>query len=296
MCVHVEVRLSGRPMTAAVDREWQAAYSERPKRNDMATILDEILGFKRQEVERQKGEVPLGVLERQLATSLPVRSLTRALSTPGGVGSRIIAEIKRRSPVKGELKGEVDPLAIARMYEANGAAAISLITDYRFFAGRREDLPLLRREVSIPIFRKDFIIDEYQLVESRVLGADAVLLIVAGLPPERLEALHRFALFLEMEVLVEVHTREEMEKALDLGARVLGINNRNLHTFVTDLQVTLDLVTMVPPGRVVVSESGIRNRNEIEQLERAGVHAFLVGESLMRSEDAAGKLRELVGG
>jgi len=150
--------------------------------------------------------------------------------------------------------------------------------------------------LTVPILRKDFIIDEYQLVESRVLGADAVLLIVMGLPEDRLATLHRFSCSLGMEVLVEVHKKEELERALDLGAHILGINNRNLQTFATDLQVTFDLVRMIPRDRVVVSESGIQSRAEIEQLEAAGVHAFLVGESLMRAQDAAGKLRELIGG
>lgn len=262
----------------------------------MATILDEILAYKRREVEHRKTEMPLARLERRLESAPPVRSLHRALTGTDGAGARIIAEIKRRSPVKGDLRGTLDPAVVADIYERHGAAAISLLTDFHFFSGRTEDLPLLRRDVGIPILRKEFIVDEYQLVESRALGADAVLLIVRGASRDRLYHLHRRALSLGMEVLMEVHSREELETALELDARILGLNNRNLATFVTDLRVTLDLLPEIPADRTVVSESGLRSRGDLERLEKAGVHAFLIGEALMKASDLGEKLEELIGG
>jgi len=206
----------------------------------------------------------------------------------------IIAEVKRRSPSKGRIRGDFDPLKIAALYQENGAVAVSVLTDEEFFGGHRTYLSAIREVVDIPLLRKDFIIDPYQIYETRALGGDALLLIASLLEGQLEEYIH-LAQKVGLATLVEVHTREELEKALAADAEIIGINNRDLKTFSTDLRITLELAPSIPEDRIVVSESGINTREDIETLMQAGVHSFLVGEALMRAEDIGRKLRELLG-
>ena len=255
-------------------------------------ILEEILAHKREELHERQARVPLGELQEKAARQGPVRSLRGALE---GGEVRVIAEVKRRSPSKGVLAAELDPARVAGTYADYGAAAISVLTDGRYFGGSLEDLDAVRREVELPILRKDFTLSGYQVVEARAHGADAVLLIVAALDPDDLSDLLEEARLLGMDALVEVHTEEELERALDCGAPLVGINNRELRTFETDLDTTRRLAPLVPDGHLVVSESGIRTREHVEEMGRLGVHAVLVGEALVSAPSAGEKLRELVG-
>lgn len=255
-------------------------------------ILDEILANKREELEARQREVPLSELQERAAKQPRARSLAESLS---GTDVRVIAEVKRRSPSAGEMAADLDPARMAALYAANGASAVSVLTDRKYFNGSLDDLTAVREAVDIPILRKDFVLNEYQVIESRAYGADAVLLIVRALDPDDLSDLLEYARLLGMDALVEVHTEREMEVALDCGAPVIGVNNRDLSTFTTDLEVTRGLAPMVPDGHVLVSESGIGTREQIVTLKGMGVRAVLVGESLVRSSDPARKLRELVG-
>ncbi|MCS7207282.1 MAG: indole-3-glycerol phosphate synthase TrpC [Dehalococcoidia bacterium] len=260
----------------------------------MPTILEAILQEKRREVDAQKGRLPLAHLERQVAGLPPPLNLSGALWGPP---VRLMAEVKRASPSKGALNPHLDPVALATTYAHSGAAAISVLTD-RHFQGSLDDLRRVAEAVhplGIPVLRKDFILDVYQLYEARAAGADGVLLIVAALTQEELTALLREAGRLWLQCLVEVHTEAEMERALAAGAEIIGINNRDLHTFHTDLAVTERLAPRVPRGKVVVSESGIATRQDVVRVQRAGVHAILVGEALVTSPDPAAKIRELLG-
>jgi len=205
----------------------------------------------------------------------------------------VIAEVKRRSPSRGEIRASFDPVACARAYSEGGAAAISVLTDETFFGGHLDYLAAVRGAAPMPLLRKDFVIDAYQIDEARVAGADAVLLIAAALGPDELVALRERAEALGLCALVEVHDELELAVALDSGARVIGINNRDLRTFHTDLAVTERLAPRVPEGVVVVAESGIFTRTDMARLAASGAHAFLVGESLMREADMAGALRRL---
>jgi indole-3-glycerol phosphate synthase len=207
----------------------------------------------------------------------------------------VIAEIKRRSPSKGEIRADFDPVGCAGSYADGGAAAISILTDARYFGGRLEFLEAVRSAVELPLLRKDFLIDPYQIDEARVNGADAVLLIVAALPGEELGRLRQRAVALGLDVLVEVHDEEELETALAAGADLVGINNRDLRSFETDLAVTERLAPLVPRHALIVSESGIFTQEQIRRLEGIGVHAFLVGEALMREADLGLALRRLRG-
>jgi indole-3-glycerol phosphate synthase len=208
---------------------------------------------------------------------------------------RVIAEVKKASPSKGIIREDFDPVRIALEYEQSGASAISVLTEEDFFLGRREYLTRIRASVAIPLLRKDFIIEPYQVVEARALGADAFLLIVSLLTDPTLEELIFLGQELGMEALVEVHNEEELDRALHTPARIIGINNRDLKTFVTDIQTTFRLVERIPEGRVVVSESGIQSPEDLKQMERFGIEAVLVGEVLMRSPHPGEKLRELLG-
>jgi indole-3-glycerol phosphate synthase len=258
------------------------------------TILDEILEHKRQEVAASKRRVSTDEMrERAEECRETVRGLRQALG--GGVRPRVIAEIKRRSPSKGEIRSDFDPVDCARSYADAGAAAISVLTDEHYFGGRLEFLETIRAAVSVPLLRKDFMIDAYQIDEARVSGADAVLLIVAALPEEQLGRLRQRALSLGLDALVEVHDERELETALAAGADLIGINNRDLRSFETDLAVTERLAPRVPGNALIVAESGIFSHEEIRRLEGVGVHAFLVGESLMREADVGLALRRLRG-
>lgn len=257
----------------------------------MAAILDTIASHVREEVGRRKRQSPPSALRDRPLFGLPRRGFERALR---GGGRRIIAEVKRASPSQGVIRQEFDPVKIAMDYEAGGAAALSVLTEEHFFQGSLLYLEQIREAVSLPLLRKDFILESYQLLEARAFGADAVLLIAALLDPLLLKDLGAEAKALSLDSLVEVHTEEELERALKAGAVMIGINNRDLKTFEVRLETTERLLPMVPPGLLVVSESGIDGPEQIRRLERLGVHAFLIGETLMRAREPGAKLRELV--
>ncbi len=250
--------------------------------------LKEILAHKRNEVEilRKKGLPDAGEM-----SLFPVRDFKKAVSRLGRIG--LIAEIKFASPSAGVIRRRTDPCAIGRMYEENGVSAISLLTDSRFFGGDLNDLPRLKEAVSVPILRKDFILDEIQIRESFFSGADAILLIARILPREALKELIAASKALGLTPLTEIHDREDLEKAVDGGAEVIGINNRDLDTFEVSLQTTLDLAPLIPKGRIIVSESGLSGKEDIGLLKSVGIQAVLVGTSIMRSDDTAAKLRDL---
>jgi indole-3-glycerol phosphate synthase len=255
-------------------------------------ILERILAHKRAELAVSEARTPLEVLEQQLVEAPPVRSFRQAIRQPDGRVA-VIAEVKKASPSKGVLREDFDPLHIARVYAQHGASAISVLTDERFFQGHLDYLRAIRQQVAVPLLRKDFLISRYQVVEARVAGADAVLLIVAALNDTELRELIAFTHELGMDALVEVHTEQEVQRALDAGAAIIGINNRDLTTFHTTLQVTERLAPLIPAGGIIVSESGIDSAEDIRRVAKAGVHAVLVGESLMRAEDVGEKLREM---
>ena len=261
----------------------------------VADILARILDSKRLEVARARQTVSLETLRQQVECLPPTRDFWRALQPNDGAGTRIIAEIKKASPSAGVIRADFDPLAIADTYARHGAAAISVLTDNPFFQGDLRVLSAVRQHVELPLLRKDFILDAYQLYEARSHGADAVLLIAAALEVPVLADLAALSRELGMEPFVEVHTAAELEKALSCQCRLLGINNRNLHTFKTDVATTLELLPRLPSSHRVVSESGIRDRVTVRRLEDRGVAAFLVGESLMREPDIGAKLDELRG-
>jgi indole-3-glycerol phosphate synthase len=256
------------------------------------TILDEITGWKLGEIGRLKRSQPIDRVWDRLVAAPPPRDLIAAL---GGGRTRLIAEVKRASPSKGLLDPDLDAAALAREYEASGAAAISVLTDQHFFQGSLDDLAAVREQVGLPVLRKDFLLDPYQVYEARAAGADAVLLIVAALGDGDLAALHRLACDLGMAALVEVHNAGELHRALRISPRIVGINNRDLHTFEVDLATSVRLRALVPPDVIVVAESGVRTRSDVERLAAAGINAVLVGESLVRAADAGHKVRELVG-
>jgi indole-3-glycerol phosphate synthase len=253
------------------------------------TVLERILGETRAEVQRRMRELPLAQLSQQ-APSSPPRPFRAALERPG-VG--VIAEFKRRSPSAGSLSDAPDIAATVRAYERGGAVAVSVLTEGPNFAGSLADLADARAACALPLLRKDFIIDPYQLHEALAAGADAVLLIVAAVEASTLGALHAEALALGLQPLVEVHDRAELHVALELGAGLIGVNNRDLRDFSVDIERTEALMAEVPPGVLVVSESGIASAAQLQRLERRGVAAVLVGESLMRAEDPAAALRSL---
>ena len=258
----------------------------------MATILDDIVTAKREELHRQRSEVPLEALEERIAAQPAPLNFSGALL---GDRVRLIAEVKKASPSRGLLCPDFDPVRLADTYVNNGAAAISVLTDPRF-QGTLEHLAAVKRAVvqrGTPVLRKDFIFDPYQVYEARACGSDAILLIVAVLGPQELSELLTLSRRLLMQCLVEVHTKEEVDVALEAGAEIVGINNRDLRTFRTDLSVTRELAGLIPRGKVVVSESGISAREDILELRGLGVHAALVGEALLTARDVGAAVREL---
>lgn len=259
------------------------------------SVLSEILATKRTEVQRRREQVSLQALQEQLMNAPPTRDFRRALAE--AQGTALIAEVKKASPSKGILREDFDPLAIAQTYAENGAACLSVLTDEPYFQGKLKYLRQIREIVSVPLLRKDFIVDAWQIAESRAAGADAILLIIAALSPHDLTEFLKIAKEYDLAALVEVHDKDELHDALNAGADLIGINNRDLHTFRTSLSVTLDLVSDLPPdpNRLIVSESGIFTRADVQKLETAGVHAVLVGEALMREADIGAKVRELLG-
>ncbi|MBJ7518826.1 MAG: indole-3-glycerol phosphate synthase TrpC [Solirubrobacteraceae bacterium] len=258
----------------------------------MSSVLDRIVETTREDVKRRRKQTPAAELEAMLA-SREDRPFSEALSRPG---VSLIAEHKRRSPSAGPIRegGEID--AIVQAYEAGGAAALSILTEERNFGGSLADLRSARAACGLPILRKDFIVDPYQVIESAAAGADAILLIVAALEPKWLERLYTEARAVDLDILVEVHDEEELECALEVvDADVIGINNRNLGDFTVDIQRTFELLSDIPAGKTVVAESGFHTRQQIEELERVGIDAVLIGEALMRSEDLEAATRVLTG-
>jgi indole-3-glycerol phosphate synthase len=260
-------------------------------------ILTRILAAKAKEVAAAKVAKPLAALRDNARSAPPVRDFAGALRSWIAAGAAaVIAEIKKASPSRGVLRPIFDPAAIASRYEAGGATCLSVLTDREYFQGAPEHLVAARAACSLPVLRKDFVLDEYQVVESRALGADCILLIVAALDDARLKALEASAHELRMDVLAEVHDAAELDRALRLATPLIGINNRNLRTFDVALGTTLDLLARIPGERLVVTESGILAATDIARMRAAGVHAFLVGEAFMRAADPGAALRSLFAG
>ena len=256
------------------------------------STLDHLVAAAREEVERRSAEVPLAELEGLLADrGDDDRPFSEALVRPG---LSVIAEFKRRSPSGGEIRPGAEVPEVVSAYERGGAAALSILTEPRSFGGSLEDLRAARQASSLPILRKDFIVDPYQLYEAAVGGADAILLIVAALGDSDLRLLYDEARGLDLDCLVEVHDEPDLQRALELGCDVIGINNRNLRDLRVDLDTTSELLTDVPAGKTVVSESGYTTREQFEELERIGVDAVLVGETLMRADEPEEAVRALV--
>jgi indole-3-glycerol phosphate synthase len=257
-------------------------------------ILARILTTKAEEVIAAQVDRPLETLERDARDADPPRGFAAAIRDRIAAGrAAVIAEIKRASPSKGVLRPQFEPAAIAASYARAGATCLSVLTDRPFFQGAPEFLVEARAACAMPALRKEFIIDEYQVVESRALGADAILLIVAALDDERLAALEACAVDLGMDVLVEVHDAAELDRALKLATPLIGINNRNLRTFGVSLHTTIELLPRVPVDRIVVTESGILAQRDVAQMRRHGVNAFLVGEAFMRAPDPGAALEAL---
>ena len=256
-------------------------------------ILDTIVAHKRRELKQDRERTPLQALKIQIPDLPPTRDFKASLTVPGAVN--LIAEVKRKSPSKGIIREDFDPVKIAKIYAGNGASAISVLTDHEFFGGDLSFLSAIRNAVDVPLLRKDFTIDEYHIYQARAAGADAVLLIVAILTPEQLREFIGVAKHLDLAALVEVHTQTELDIALDVGAVIIGINNRDLKTFHTDIATSFQLRKSIPDDRIVVSESGIYTREDVIRLGEADMDAILVGESLMRSADIGGKVRSLLG-
>lgn len=260
-------------------------------------ILQTIVAHKREEVAAAKAKFPLARLQDRLAlVEDQPRGFLRALrAMHESGGTAIIAEVKKGSPSKGVIRQDFDPLTIAETYQQHGATCLSVLTDERFFLGHLSYLGLIREQVGLPLLRKDFICDPYQIVEARAFGADAVLLIAAMLELQQLREFAAQARELQLDVLLEVHDETELELALQTDCELIGINNRSLRSFVTDLGTTERLRPLIPAQRLVVAESGINGRADVERLLAAGAGAFLVGEALMREADIGAKLEELLG-
>ncbi len=259
----------------------------------MSNVLDRIVASKRREIDAARARAFEADLERRLASAPPARDFRAALDVAGTV--QVIAEIKKASPSAGVLRADFDPVRIAATYARHGAACLSVLTDEPFFQGRLAYLEQVRRTVAVPLLRKDFILDRYQLLEARLAGADAVLLIAEILDDEALPRLLRQTHDLGMQALVELYDAENLPRVLASGARLVGVNNRDLRTFVTRLEHTIELAARVPADCCLVSESGVRTRADVLRLQAVGVRAVLVGETLMRAEDVGAKLDELRG-
>jgi indole-3-glycerol phosphate synthase len=278
-----------------------------------ATILDTIIEHKHGEVADRRSRVSLAELQSRLGDTPPTRGFAKALRAPKAIRPSIdgmvdvfedveaeervalIAEVKKASPSAGIIRPDFDPVEIAKIYEANGASCLSVLTDERFFQGHDDYFRAVRKAVSIPMIRKDFTVDAYQIYETRVLGADAILLIVAALTPTQIGDYLGIAAEVGLDALVEVHTEDEMQVAVDAGATLVGINNRDLKRMVTDLATFERLASMAPAGSTLVAESGIKTPADVKRVRRAGAYAILVGESLMRQVDIGAAVRELMG-
>lgn len=255
--------------------------------------LDEIIAHKREELAELKRARPLAQLERDLKRRPPVRNFRQAISRPGSLS--LIAEIKRASPSAGAIRPGADVLEIAGVYAAAGVQAISVLTDAKFFSGSVRDLTAVREKMQVPVLRKDFLLEEYQVVEAAGAGADAVLLIAAALPGEQLSLLLGLSRDLGMEALVEVHSERELGEALEAGAGMIGVNNRDLNTFRVDLKTTERLMPRIPPGSTRVSESGLHSPSDVAFVRAQGADAVLIGEELMSAPDPAACIKTLMG-
>lgn len=258
-------------------------------------FLTTILEKKRKEIEEARKEIPARELRARAEERAVRRSFLGHLQAPGTHGANIIAEIKRGSPSRGKIRESLDPAQYARLYEDGGAAVISVLTDQTFFFGSFEDLRRAREATRLPVLRKDFILSSYQIYESCALGADAVLLIVRALASEQLKDHLQLCTELQLDVLVEVHSETELEAATRAGARLIGINNRDLTSFKTDIQTSMRMVRLLEADQVAVAESGIHTRKQVEELLQAGIWNFLIGESLVRAEDPSLFLKQLLG-
>lgn len=259
-----------------------------------ADILNRILRRKIEEIAVCKRQAPLDQLRRQLDTATAPRGFISALRDKQSSGlAAVIAEIKKASPSKGVIREDFDPVQIAKSYARGGAACISVLTDRDYFQGHDDYLVAARNACLLPVIRKDFIIDVYQVYEARALGADCILLIVAALEDRVLKDLYCLSSELGMDTLVEVHDQHELERAMHLDLDILGINNRNLHTFETSLSTTLDLLDQIPESCLLVTESGIHNSEDVQLMRSHGVNSFLVGEAFMRAEEPGAELRAL---
>jgi indole-3-glycerol phosphate synthase len=263
-------------------------------RTPPADLLATIVAATRRIVEVRMQSTPLAELERQESPASSTPRFRAALANKNN-GPNVIAECKRRSPSRGVLRANYDPVAIARAYAGGGACAISVLTEPTFFDGSLDHLKAIRAAVDLPLLRKDFIVSDYQLLEARAAGADAVLLIVAALEPAELKSLHGRAQELGLEVLIEVHNAVELAMAVDLGASLIGVNNRNLRTLEVDASVSHELIAHIPKHVLAVSESGIRTADDLQQLGGLGYRGFLVGERFMTAADPGAALRELLG-
>jgi indole-3-glycerol phosphate synthase len=264
--------------------------------NDTPDILKKIVQRKLEEIAVRRGQTPLTKLLAAVADADPVRGFTDALTAKIAAGEAgVIAEIKRASPSKGILREDFQPAAIARSYATAGAACLSVLTDRDFFQGSDDYLQQARAACTLPVIRKDFMIDPYQVYEARVIGADCILLIVACLDDHQLRELNDLAHQLGMDVLIEVHDEVELARALRVSNRLIGINNRNLRNFQVSLDTTLRMLEQIPADRIVITESGILDRPDVALMRANGVHAFLVGEAFMRAPEPGAKLAELFG-
>ena len=272
----------------------RSAAAARGSLRDCPDVLRRIIRHKAREVSERAERTPLRLLGERAEAQAAPRGFAAALRARIAAGApAVVAELKKASPSKGVLREDFDPDAIARGYAAGGAAALSVLTDETFFQGADRHLAEARSASGLPVLRKDFVIDAYQVYEARALGADCILLIVAALGDAQLNELAGLAVHLGMDILVEVHDAAELERAAHLESLLLGINNRDLRTFETTLDTTLDLLDRIPAGRTVITESGIHTRADVARMRAAGVHGFLVGEALMRAERPGAKLREL---
>lgn len=256
--------------------------------------LARICADTREETRKRKAATPLEAIRSQALAAGPVRGFGRALMDVAATRFALIAEIKKASPSGGLIRPDFDPAALARAYLAGGATCLSVLTDTPYFQGSIDYLRAARAAVPLPVLRKDFILEPWQVYESRAMGADCILLILAALSDEEARELEQIADSLDMDVLVEVHERGELDRAMCLQSRLIGVNNRNLKTLKTDLNTCLDLAALLPPDRFLIGESGLRTHADLQRLAEAGVHCFLVGESLMRQDDVESATRALL--
>ncbi|MFH1369634.1 MAG: indole-3-glycerol phosphate synthase TrpC [Elusimicrobiota bacterium] len=258
----------------------------------MHSILNEIIAEKKKTVETSKAELPLEEIRKILGTSYKPRDFRKAV---GGAGKiKIIAEIKKASPSAGVILADFDPAVIAREYEKGGASAISVLTEEKYFQGKPSYIAVVRKNCGLPVLRKDFIVDRYQVAESAYLGADALLLIAAALEKQELKNMVSEARSIGIECLVEIHDENDLEKAVDADAGIIGINNRNLDDFSVDLKTSERIIPKIPAGKLIIIESGIKTKDDIKRYSLSGVRAFLIGESVMRSGDRASAVKELM--